>query len=430
MTIICATDFSPNSEAALAVAGAIVGRSGDDQVVIAHAFDLLDPVFEQLYFDQARDAVEFRLLQTTEGFCRTTGVRAQPALVYGAPAEAIAEIALVRRASLVVVSSQGHSAKPLRRLGGTSERIAQRLDVPLLVVRDATPFVAWSRAERPLKILLGIDRTGSWNASLAWVNRLRELGPCDVVVAQVYYSGEEREHYGLPRGHALGETDQEVEALLVRDMEARVVLRGTGAARFKPVLGVGRLGDHLVDMAKHEQVDLIALGTHRRSGLARLASVASVTLHYAPSSVLLVPPAPVADEVRPPRRVLIATDLSPFSGRMVAHGFSLVEGQQGGEVILLHVEVETDEATKVARQQALRQLVPMNRADRTRIVVLQGDNPAKLICTEAARSGADVVCLGSHGRSGVSRALLGSVAEEVIRASDRPVLIVRTAASD
>lgn len=426
MTIVCATDFSSSGEAVLATGAAIVSKTNDTDVIIAHVLDSLDPRIAQLDLDQARSHAARTLEEACARFRERTGTPAQPLLLYGTASEAIAELAVLRRASLVIVSSGEHGTKSLRRLGGTSERLAQIIDVPLLVVRDATPFSQWARGERPLAMLLGVDRTTSWEAALGWVNRLREAGPCDVVVARVYYAHEEREHYGLPHAHALAEPDQDVESLLVRDMSHRISLHGDGGARFQPVLGIGRLGDHLVELAKAQGTDVIVLGTHRRRGLARYASVASVTLHYARASVLLVPPSSVVSEVRPPRRVLVATDLSPLSNKAVAHAFALIEGRPSAEITLLHVDEGTARAVERGpAEEALRLLVPSGRLAQTRVVVVRALDVAKTICTQAERAGADVVCLASHGRTGVIRSLLGSIAEQVLRESDRPVLVVR-----
>jgi len=54
-----------------------------------------------------------------------------------------------------------------------------------------------------------------------------------------------------------------------------------------------------------------------------------------------------------------------------------------------------------------------------------GARPSDLIVAEAARWPAEVIVLGTHGRRGLHRLLLGSVAEGVIRASTIPVLLVR-----
>ena len=52
-------------------------------------------------------------------------------------------------------------------------------------------------------------------------------------------------------------------------------------------------------------------------------------------------------------------------------------------------------------------------------------DPAAAICADAKASGASLIIVGSHGRTGISRALLGSVAERVVRHAPCPVLVVR-----
>ena len=48
--------------------------------------------------------------------------------------------------------------------------------------------------------------------------------------------------------------------------------------------------------------------------------------------------------------------------------------------------------------------------------------PAQAIAQTAARLGVDAICIASHGRSGISRALVGSVADKLIRATRKPVV--------
>lgn len=56
--------------------------------------------------------------------------------------------------------------------------------------------------------------------------------------------------------------------------------------------------------------------------------------------------------------------------------------------------------------------------------LLEGD-PAKVIVDAAAKTGTDLIVMGSVGRTGIQRLLLGSVAERVVRAADIPVTVVR-----
>ena len=57
--------------------------------------------------------------------------------------------------------------------------------------------------------------------------------------------------------------------------------------------------------------------------------------------------------------------------------------------------------------------------------VIVEDEPAAGIIAEAVRIGADAIVMGSHGRRGLQRLFLGSVAEHVVRHSPIPVLVVR-----
>jgi nucleotide-binding universal stress UspA family protein len=60
--------------------------------------------------------------------------------------------------------------------------------------------------------------------------------------------------------------------------------------------------------------------------------------------------------------------------------------------------------------------------------VLKGEAP-KVIAEQASSWGADLIIMGSHGRTGLHRLMMGSVAEEVFRSSDIPVLLVKEQAA-
>jgi len=60
-----------------------------------------------------------------------------------------------------------------------------------------------------------------------------------------------------------------------------------------------------------------------------------------------------------------------------------------------------------------------------RFVVARGTNFAEIIARQAKKLGATMIVMGSHGRTGLQRFLLGSVAERTLRYADCPVLIVK-----
>ena len=66
----------------------------------------------------------------------------------------------------------------------------------------------------------------------------------------------------------------------------------------------------------------------------------------------------------------------------------------------------------------------------TQLDVLKGGRVSDGILKDAVASGCDLIVIGTHGRRGVRRALLGSDAEAVLRESPVPVLLVRSARTD
>lgn len=437
MAIVCGTDFSERSDAALLSAAALAARFQVPDLWLTHVLTTsvkpLDPTSAEALEATAENALEGLAARVRP----LTSASVHTAVLHGTPTEALAAFAEAKNATVLVVSSRGHGSSPLYRIGGTSERLVQSSELPVLVVRDAAPFEAWARGERPMQILLGVDWTASCEGAIRWVKELRRAGPCDVSIGYIYdagIDGDAQRRYGFPRPRDLLTPDPETERLLARDLAARVGdLGGSGEVMVRPMLGIGRTGDHLLDLSESIRCDLIVVGTHRKRGLARLASVSSVALHFGHVAVACVP-APASgplppDELPRYRRVLIATDLSALSNYAVPHGYSLLH-EQRGEVFLVHVR--TDYATTsggtleiVAELRSLARLGGPSSAIVTRTEIIESVDPARVICEAAERLGVDAICLCSHGRSGFKRALLGSVTERVIRQAARPVLVVR-----
>jgi nucleotide-binding universal stress UspA family protein len=138
--------------------------------------------------------------------------------------------------------------------------------------------------------------------------------------------------------------------------------------------------------------------------------------------------------------VLAPTDLSEVGNAAIPHAYALLRGT-GGVVELCHVREHglptppyaydvPEWLTKAEREgieNRLRALVPAE-ADRlgitTHVSVIDGGAAAEAIVAAAERLNVDAVSLGSHGRGGLARAMMGSVAEAVVRRCRRPILIV------
>lgn len=146
--------------------------------------------------------------------------------------------------------------------------------------------------------------------------------------------------------------------------------------------------------------------------------------------------------------VLVPTDFSDCGLAAVPYAYALVA--PGGTVHLLHVMAEEEvpnplyahytpghaaTAEERHRQESdlrahLERLAPATareRRVRTLARVVEAEDVAELVCAAAEQLDVAAVCIGSHGRNGLERALMGSVAERVLEHCRRQVLLVRPA---
>ena len=204
----------------------------------------------------------------------------------------------------------------------------------------------------------------------------------------------------------------------------------------------------IVDTAVSQNVDLIVMSTHGRSGLSHwyFGSVTEKVLQSAPCPVL------VLRETRPFRHILITLDGSRLSERALAPGLALANSFDAS-VTLLRVE-EPEELDPVfmsdldAHEPGLGSQAydafyyrtenylaevaerhqPLCRQP-LRQLVMTGSAAQEILAT-IENSDVDVVVMATHGRTGLRRWVFGSVREKVMRHVRGAVLIVRPPSAD
>jgi nucleotide-binding universal stress UspA family protein len=423
------------------VAAAIAARL-DDTLLVVHSVEMGEA---GAIWDgspaQAIARTKTRLEKQAESL-REYGAMIRTEVVIAGAAEAIVARAATRGTRLVIVGSLGRRALERWRLGSVSEQVAERSVVPTLVVRQEQALVAWARDGRPLKVVCAYNFDATSDAALAGMKQLRRIGPCEILVVQVDWPLGEKTRLG-------------VQAMLERDLKAKIdSVLGEKGVSVRVESSLGRPDFRLIEIAREEQVDLVVTGTHQRHGWSRAwhASTSRGLLHDAPMSVLVVPVTTARAESSVPRlrRILVTTDFSELGNQAIPYAFSLA--QSGAAVRLLYVKPPTSPLLQAGGRVApsarslsvpsipkwtrwerqLRALMPAEIADMgisCDVEVIENREPATAICQAAERFNADVVCLASHGRSGLSAAILGSVANGVMAGSKRPLLLVRPAAS-
>ncbi|MDB4955965.1 MAG: Universal stress protein [Myxococcales bacterium] len=421
MTIICGTDLSDASRGALDVAAALAILRGDSELVLVH---VIDPeaggaATREESIDRARAELDAEA-------ARIKGPIVRSELIVGPPHTTLISVADTEASDLIVIAARSTPGEGGHlRLGSTADHVIARARVPVIVVRDPAPWLAFAQStSRPLRVLLGIDDSVACDLGIQWVHGLRKRGPVEVVLGAIYYPDDAAAYYGV-HAETLVDRDPEIERLLSRDLIRRFGVAERVSA--KPRRGLGRIGDHVVELAREEAVDVIVVGTGQKTGLDRLGSVSSIIVNDASQSIVCVPPNAAIPTLTVPAvaSALVATDLSPFANRAVPYAFGLTP--EGGDVHVVHVIKDGAEVDDAELTRALYALAPVGSKRNVSAHIVRGEDAATVLAQTAARLGADVICIASHGRSGITRALVGSVADRLLRATRKPVLVLRPA---
>lgn len=224
--------------------------------------------------------------------------------------------------------------------------------------------------------------------------------------------------------------------------------------RVRPLLREGTPAEEIIRAALDERAELIALSTHGRSGVSRwlFGSVAEKVVRGAPVPVLLMRafekgpqgvPLPSGPKEIPFRRVLVPIDGSDLSFQALPLAADVAK-LFGAEIDVLCVEepplpplgVELPPVsrhsspgaeTRAAVEKAVNELRTRGVESMPHALPCVGD-PGALILSTAEANRSDLIVLATHGRGGLSRFLLGSVTERILRHSTLPLLIVRAKA--
>jgi nucleotide-binding universal stress UspA family protein len=209
----------------------------------------------------------------------------------------------------------------------------------------------------------------------------------------------------------LGAVPAEVAGVHVEPGSAHEVISRVAGQTSPALLVVGALGGNALPMQ-------------------RLGSTAMHLLRDARQPVLVVK----AGLTAPPKVVLAPVDLSLLAGDSLRCGLALlaaVGGARPPALVAVHVMEPTSSEPHVRPSAELDRFMDAHTEGYTGHVTAQVRRGATLpeIVAAAERHGADLVLLGTHGRSGWRRMKLGSVAEAVVKESVTSVLVVPPAAA-
>lgn len=232
---------------------------------------------------------------------------------------------------------------------------------------------------------------------------------------------------------AEGETRKNLEAVKARaaqeGVECEIISRHTDEP-YKVI----------VEEAKKNKADLIVMGRRGRTGLKRLlmGSVTAKVIGHAPCNVLVVPRA--ADIKF--KSILIATDGSKYSMAAASEAMGIAKRCGASLFAIAVVQSETISPFDIVHAEMRRELIAeqeLEEAEKNVNVLNEiagkegirincsvvGGRPYEAIVETARNKTADLIVMGSHGKTGLERLLMGSVTERVVGHADCAVLVVK-----
>jgi len=177
----------------------------------------------------------------------------------------------------------------------------------------------------------------------------------------------------------------------------------------------------ILEEAEELRPDLIIMGRHGYSGLSRLlmGSVTARVIGHSPCPILVVPQGGALNF----QRLLIASDGSIFSEAAWTEALALAKAM-GGSLIGVAVAA-SDRDIPVATEVVRNLEAAAAKAGIALDTMIPTGRPEEGIVKAAEFKQASLIIVGSHGRTGLKRLLMGSVAERVIGHAQCPVLVVK-----
>jgi nucleotide-binding universal stress UspA family protein len=198
---------------------------------------------------------------------------------------------------------------------------------------------------------------------------------------------------------------------------------------------------YIVDEAARDKSSMIVMGKRGRTGITRLmmGSVTARVIGHAPCSVLVVP-----HEARIEfKNIVLAVDGSRFGAAAASEAISTAKRNKSALTVVSVVSSQAVSPMDIAFSQTQRDLVAdkelkeaeenvraIKETARNEGVAVEGfilgGVPYEAIVDMAKEKNADLIVLGSHGKTGLEKLLMGSVAERVVVLSSCAVLVVKT----
>jgi nucleotide-binding universal stress UspA family protein len=273
------------------------------------------------------------------------------------------------------------------------------------------------------------------DGAAAVLQHASELGQwADATIHILFVADTTRDSVTVIRGQTVDALVQKGEEIVA---EAEQTLQTLGVD-YRTEVVQGNPAPTIVEYADQYDYDLVVLPTHGREGISRylIGSVTEKVVRLSSVPVLTARMLPDEQLTFPYENILIPTDGSPVATRAINHGLSLastlnatVHAVSVVDGTSLGLDVRSTVASSPGEEAAIDALDDLTSEaeayEPTEIVrhIEHGDPIEEILaCIES--NGIDALVMGTTGRRGTERILLGSVAEKTVRSAPIPVITV------
>ena len=237
------------------------------------------------YLKGIAEEVQLRL----KNYAPARDIEVSSEVLLGEPATQILDSVNKKNISLIAMTSRGSSSQGPWLLGSIASKVLRATSKPVLLVRAPASKAALQQKKLVSKILIPLDGSKVGETAVPWAETLAHTLGAELVLFQVVMTPQTLALYEAYTSLISLDPDKEIASAMAYLKGGERSLGGKGLKASRAV-AFGAPADAIIDYAKENDVDLIAISTHGRSGIGRwvFGSVTDKVLHTGDTAVLVV----------------------------------------------------------------------------------------------------------------------------------------------
>ena len=288
-TLLVPLDGSSAAEIVLPYAGEIAARLGAEVTLASVSESSVIDIASlyQSYLERIKEQLQGQI----EDYGAKKGARVFNTILLGKPADEILRYADESNASLIVIASRGSSGRGPWLLGNVTAKVLRATSSPVLLIRAGANREAFQQKRLVKRILVPLDGSEVGEAAIPCTEVLAKALGAELVLFQALHPAVTLTYAdvaAVPYTQPIADESRRNSAITyLNGVGKQLKERGLNTSS---VVDLGTPADQIIDYAKANDIDIIAMSTHGRSGIGRwvFGSVTDKVLHAGDTAILVV----------------------------------------------------------------------------------------------------------------------------------------------